>query len=291
MQLSKRLLPLCLLATSIWLPALAGTPVWKVEKNGRHIFLGGTVHLITPADYPLPEAFDIAYQQSDKIILEASLAAMETPEFQLKLLQTLSYPKNQNLKLELSEEAYQALEDYCTSHDIPIEGLLPFKPSLVSMILSITELQRLGFSGEGVDAFFSKKALADRKQIGVLETVEQQLTFISEMGQGQEDDLIIYTLQEMAKLPQVMASIMTAWRNGDIKQLESVASDSIKLEFPAIHYKLLVKRNKNWIPKIEAMFDTREIEFVLVGSLHLPGKEGLLAQLKRLGYRIEMLGD
>jgi uncharacterized protein YbaP (TraB family) len=45
------------------------------------------------------------------------------------------------------------------------------------------------------------------------------------------------------------------------------------------------------MPKIEALFDTTKVEFILVGSLHLSGKTGLLEQLKTRGYNVEMLGQ
>lgn len=291
MRAVRLLLLLSLLAANLGSLAFAGTSVWKVEKNGSHIFLGGTVHLLTPNDYPLPKAFDIAYQQADKLVFEANIADLETEEFQIAMMQMLSYPDGQNLKLNLSTEAYQTLERYCKSRGIAIEGLLPFKPSMVSMILTITELERLGFTGEGVDVFYSKKAQADNKQTGELETAEQQLSFITQMGLGQEDDLIIYSLKEMDKLPQVMESIMVAWRSGDLEQLEAVATEAMKQEFPDVHHNLIVKRNNTWMPKIEAMFRTKPVEFVLVGSLHLSGETGLINQLKARGYQVEMLGE
>jgi hypothetical protein len=37
------------------------------------------------------------------------------------------------------------------------------------------------------------------------------------------------------------------------------------------------------------MLRSRETELVLVGALHLVGPEGLIAQLKRRGYRVEQL--
>jgi uncharacterized protein YbaP (TraB family) len=288
MPLTKFML-FSLFASSICLSAFAGTPVWKVDKNGAQIFIGGTVHLLTPADYPLPKAFDIAYQQSDIIIFEANMDDMETPEFQASMMNKLSYPKGQNLKLALSAETYQALSRYCTNHNLPIEGLLPFKPGMVSIILSIIELQQLDFTGVGVDTCYNQKAQQDNKPIDALETVEQQLNFIAKMGKGQEDDLIIYTLKEMGKLPQVMASMMSAWRNGDLNQLDYVASNSLKKDFPLIYDELIVKRNNAWMPKIEALFDTTSVEFILIGSLHLSGKTGLIAQLKTRGFNIEMV--
>ena len=291
MRITRLILALSILATSLWLPAFAGAPVWKVEKGGSHIFLGGTIHLLKPDDYPLPQALDVAYQQSDKIILEANVAEMETPEFQAHMLQMLTYPKGQNLQMMIRPDTYQALDAYCKSRGIPLAGLLPFKPGLVVMVLSITELQQLGFIGEGVDAYYEKKAQRDNKKLGQLETARQQLSFISAMGKNRDDDLINSTIQEMEGLPKMMDSLVEAWRNGDLEQLEETASSTYIIDFPEIYNELIVNRNNAWMPKIEKMFTTEEIEFVMVGSLHLTGKTGLIAQLKSLGYQVKMLDE
>ena len=49
---------------------------------------------------------------------------------------------------------------------------------------------------------------------------------------------------------------------------------------------LIADRNDAWLPKIEAMLKTREVEFVLVGALHLAGDDGLLSQLATRGYKV-----
>ncbi|MFT5658040.1 MAG: hypothetical protein ACI9KN_001319 [Gammaproteobacteria bacterium] len=289
MKLTKYLLALGLYAAGISSPVLAGAPVWKIEKNGAQLFIGGTVHFLTATDYPLPKAFETAYQLSDKIVLETNLSAMQAPEFGQTMLQKMAYPEGQNLQLVLRPQTYQALESYCRNRSIPIATLLPFKPGMVSMILTITELQRLGFVSEGVDAFYNKKALQDNKIIDQLETVEQQLAFISSMGQGQEDAVINYTLEELKTLPAMMQSIVSAWREGDLDRLKKVAADKFEQDFPEIHQQLLLKRNNAWMPKIEAMFNTDAIEFVLVGSSHLVGEHGLIAKLSARGYQIQQI--
>ena len=48
-------------------------------------------------------------------------------------------------------------------------------------------------------------------------------------------------------------------------------------------------RNRNWIPEIERLMGTDEIELVLFGALHLVGEDGVLAMLENRGYRIDQL--
>ncbi|WP_143760187.1 TraB/GumN family protein, partial [Colwellia marinimaniae] len=89
-----------------------------------------------------------------------------------------------------------------------------FKPSMISLMLTMIELQRLNFTGMGVDQYYNDKAIADAKPLGKLETVEEQLTFIASMGKDKEDALIRYSLEDLKTLPIFMQEMKVAWRNG-----------------------------------------------------------------------------
>jgi uncharacterized protein YbaP (TraB family) len=71
--------------------AHADSSVWKVSKGENHIFLGGTVHVLSPADYPLPKEFDQAYTASDVLVFETDMTALEKPAFTQQIMRTLSY--------------------------------------------------------------------------------------------------------------------------------------------------------------------------------------------------------
>lgn len=270
-------------------PVRADSPVWRIDKGGNHLFIGGTIHLLSASDYPLPSAFQRTYKQAAKIVLEADIQKMQRPDYQQNLLRQLSYLHGQKLTEVLSPATFQSLQSYCASNGIALEAMLGFKPGMIVMVLTLSELKRLGQTGTGVDEFFLKMAVKDQKPLGYLETVEQQLAFISDMGAGQEDDLIRYTLDEMEQLPGMLQSIKTAWRQGDLDQLEKISATPFKQEFPAIHDAILDARNNDWMPQIESMFLSREVEFILVGALHLAGESGLIAQLQQRGYRVKKL--
>jgi uncharacterized protein YbaP (TraB family) len=50
--------------------------------------------------------------------------------------------------------------------------------------------------------------------------------------------------------------------------------------------KMLVNRNKNWIPKLENWMKKKSL-FIAVGAGHLAGDEGVINLLKRQGYTVE----
>ena len=278
---------LALLLSFISTTLHAESSVWKIKKGNNYLFLGGTVHVLAAADYPLPDEFDQAYQRSERLVLETDMQKLESPDFQQTMLRELTYSDGRNLKSVLSEKTFQALEQYCSSRGIPMANLLPFKPGLVAATLTIFELQYLGLAGEGVDAYFNGKAVKDQKSIGQLETVEAQLEFISTMGQGREDEMIAYTLSDIKNLSSLMGEIKQLWRSGNMSDLDTLAVIPFKNDFPGIYKKILVDRNNAWIPQIQSMLKTREVEFVLVGALHLAGEDGLLAQLSASGYEVQ----
>jgi uncharacterized protein YbaP (TraB family) len=278
---------LCCLLVLVAPAAWSATSLWTVSKDGRQLFLGGTLHLLSEQDFPLPGEYARAYAQADRLVLESDLDAVNSPEFQQALLSRLTYPPGESLRGHLSAETYAALEAHCRERGIPVATLNQFKPPLVSLSLSVLELQRLGLSQPGVDEFFYRRAVADAKPIDTLETTEQQLEFLVNMGQGRDDELITSTLREMQAAAQMVNDMRTGWRNGDEQRLMVSTIAPLRKEFPEVYQALLVERNKNWLEDIEAMLQSPELELILVGAAHLVGDEGMLSLLRQRGYRVE----
>ena len=279
-------LPLLLL---LILPAHAQSPVWKVEKDTNLIFIGGTMHVLTARDYPLPSAFETAYQQSKRLVFETDMAKMQSPQFQQYMLAELSYSDGRNLQQVLTADTYRSVAEFFTNRGVPMTSVENFKPGMVATMMAMVELQRLGLVGVGVDSYFNQRADREQKAKGKLETVEQQISFIAGMGAGREDEMLAYNLADLKSLPSLWQSMNQAWRSGDLRALEEIAATPLRDDFPEIYQALLVNRNNAWMPQIEAMSKTAEVEFVLVGALHLVGSDGLLAMLSSRGYRITQL--
>ncbi len=168
-------------------------------------------------------------------------------------------------------------------------AILNYKPGMVLTMMTMVELQRLGIDGIGVDAYYSARAIEDNKKLGELEPVETQIAFLANMGAGQENEMLSFSLNDVEQLPAMMKSMKDAWRRGDLKKLEKIGISDLQNDFPEIYKTLLVDRNNAWIPQIEAMARTKEIELILVGALHLAGEDGLLEQLKARGYKINIM--
>ncbi|MGR9116135.1 MAG: TraB/GumN family protein [Gammaproteobacteria bacterium] len=278
-----------LILLGLLMPGWAGsdTSLWRVSDGHAELFIGGTVHVLSPADYPLPKEFDQAYQQAEKLVLETDLGKLHEADAQLQLMQRMLFQDGTTLQSVLNEETYQALMQYCIKLGIAIESLHAFKPPMVVITLMMAELQKLGLAEAGVDDYFNRKAESEGKDLIGLETLEQQLDAIERMGQGHENELILSTLEELRQLPAIMQDMKKAWREGDMASLERIGIVPMQADYPALYQDLLVNRNMAWLPEIASMLATPERELILVGALHLAGADGLLEQLRLRGYKVE----
>lgn len=270
-------------------PVYAESPLWKVSKGNDFLYIGGTVHVLGKEDFPLPAAFDKAYNNSEQVVFETDMKKLQEPEIQRVMLEKMSYSDGITLDKYLKPETYRDLKAFLKVRNVPVTAIKSFKPGMASTMITMIELQNLGIASEGVDQFYNNKASKDKKTLGKLETVEQQLNILAAMGEGNEDEFIAYTLRDLKQLPKMFKELKAAWRKGDNAKLAELTIDSLKKDFPAIYQSLLVKRNNAWVPQIETMLKTKEVEMVLVGALHLAGEESVLDQLKALGYKIEQL--
>lgn len=267
----------------------AQTSVWKIQKNKETIYIGGTVHLLRAKDYPLPKEYDLAYKKSDVLYFETDLAALNQPSIQQSMLSKMMLKNGQKLKDLMSKETYEDLNTYALTRGVNLKDYDKFKPAMILLTLTVIELKKLGIDNDGVDKFYLNQALKDNKRMGALESVDAHINYIVTLGEGNEDNLVVQSLKDFKKTEKNFKRIISSWRLGSVGSLNKLFVYDMKKNFPKLYETLLVERNNNWMPVIESMFENNETEFVLVGVAHLVGKDGLLQQLRRKGYKTQKL--
>lgn len=267
---------------------LAQTSVFKVTGNGNTIYIGGTIHLLQKNDFPLPEAFDQAYNASDILAFETDIAAIQDPKLAQEMMKKGMYSKDKSLETELSAETFESLKVVCEENGLPIALVNKMKPSMLIMTLSMMKLQKIGFTEEGIDQFYHNNALADKKELQFFETVDEQLNLLLNMGEDNEDEYVAYSLRDLEDMESTMEDLKQAWKIGDGEEM-ATQNTEMKKDYPATYKSLLLKRNNKWMKNLLKMIKTPETEFVLVGALHLYGPDGLLTLLKNKDYQVEQL--
>jgi len=265
---------------------MAQSSVWVATKGEAKVFLGGTVHLLRPSDYPLPAPFENAYTEADELYFETNVTGLSDMSVQAKMMRELTYSDERSLSTVLDKSTYEALSDYLYTTGMPVGMMDKFKPGLLVSTLQIIEFQKLGFTPQGVDAYFNTRAMGDGKNVGELEPIDAQIGYISQMGEGNENEFVRLSLEELDDVATSMDQMLAAWRTGDNESLADLFVNDMKEDHPALYDSLLVERNMAWMPIIESMFQDADTEFVLVGAAHLVGEDGLLNMLESKGYTI-----
>ena len=261
--------------------------LWKASGKQGVVYLVGSVHMLTKDYYPLSPALDSAFKDSDLLVEEADLAEMLSPGAQLQMLTRGMLPSSQSLDKVVSAPTFALLNKRIAGLGMPIEALLRFKPWMLAMTLEALEWQKAGFDPElGLDKHFYDRAQTDGKAVQGLETLEYQVSRFDEMPMDQQDKMLADTLKNLDTEKANVNKLADAWQAGDLLAVEQIVLQEIKQD-PLMYQRLLVERNRNWLPKLEALFARRGHAFVVVGAAHLIGPDGLLAMLKAKGYSVE----
>jgi len=275
----------------LWLGTglFAQTSVWKVTYKDRTLYLGGTVHVMRPSDYPLPEAYGRAFAAADTLVFETDMGTLRSPLGAAELRQRLMFAAGKTLRDVLLRDTYMRVKKYAVGHEIPMELFDGMKPQLVVLSVMGLELQKLGMAEPGADLYYFELATQAHKRVRWFESAQEQMRMLESMGSGDVDTMVRQSLEELPHYPAMMASMLAAWRGGDARTLEQLGKKYLMHESPAEYRSLIVDRNRAWMPMLQEMVRSPETEFVLVGVLHLVGPEGLISRLKRKGYRVEQL--
>lgn len=285
--MSRAFRALVVLTVLVCCPSLfAASTVYEVSKGKQKLYLAGTIHLLRSQDLPPPAEFDAAYQQAQKIYFETDIQKAKTPEFGQRFAQAMILPNNSTLKDVLNAENWAALQAYAEKNQYPLSQTMMFNAAMASILITLHESKKLNV-GEGVDAFYEKAARTDNKAVGELESLDDVLVYMKKFAQEDPNKMIKSTLEDVATMPSDLGKMIASWKAGDLDALDKTFNERMRKETPDVYQSLIIDRNQKWFPQIEAMLKTPETEMILVGSLHLSGKDGLLAQLKKSGYKVK----
>jgi len=263
--------------------------IWKATKGPGTVYLVGSVHLLTKDYYPLSAALDTAFKESDLLVEEVDLGEMLSPESQVQIAARGMLGNGQTLDKVLSPSTYALVSKRLNGLGLPFELLKVLKPWALSLSLLGLEWQKAGFDPNlGLDRHFYDQARSSGKAVKALETLEFQISRFDEMPMALQDRLLAETIKELDTEVDGVAKLADAWKAGDAPTVERIVLQDLKQE-PQMYERLLLDRNRNWLPQIDALFSRTGRAFVVVGAAHLVGPDGLLAMLKARGIAVEQL--
>jgi uncharacterized protein YbaP (TraB family) len=258
--------------------------VWKVKGSRNTVYIAGSVHLLRQEDYPLPAAYDIAYNDSTRLFFEIDMLEINSPITMKKMMKLGTYSAKDSLRRHISAGTFKLLDTHLTDRGLPTALFEKMKPGLLAINLSSMEALRMGARPElGLEVVYHGKSLKDKKPSGGLESVEFQITLFDELNDRQQDRMLRATLEKIDGTQQLLKNLIDAWKIGDIKAMDKLLNEEFK-EDPKLKDILIDKRNKSWIPEIEKAFLGNENVLFIVGAGHLVGKGSVIELLEKRGY-------
>lgn len=264
--------------------------LYKLSLKENTVYVLGSIHLAKPELYPLDKAIIKAYDNSDVLVVEVDPSSEESVSLMEKvILDSGRYPPGISLQTQLSEKTYQSLLAYAKERGLSMDAMQSMKPWVLMLQLTVTEMMRLGYSPElGIDEYFLNKAKSEKKPIVELETAAEQMALLSKDDEAFQDKLLLYTLESMRELEPLLQRMFVSWKKGESDALEEIISLPVH-EDPSlqkIYDALITKRNHKMSEKIEGFLKSDNNYFVVVGSGHVVGEDGIVSLLSKKGYVI-----
>lgn len=258
--------------------------VWKIQGSRNTVYIAGSVHLLRQEDYPLPSAYDIAYEDSSRLFFEIDMEEMNDPKTIKRMQKLGTYSSRDSLRRHVSPGTFRLLAAHLTSRGLPTLLFEQMKPGLLSINLSSMEAMRMGARADlGLEVKYHQKSLKDGKPSAGLETVEFQVTLFDKLNDREQDRMLRATLEKIDDMQKILKGLIDAWKVGDTKKMDKLLNEEF-MEDPKLKSLLIDKRNQSWIPKIEQAFLGSENVLFIVGTGHLIGKGSVIDLLQKRGY-------
>lgn len=256
--------------------------LWKATRDGRTLYLYGTLHVGKPQWRQLGPATAAALKASDTLALEVD---PNDPDV-LKAMNELRHPRE--VPAELQKRLEKAFERAC----LATEALATLHPVLQATTLTMMEARWLGMdSGYATEQVLIGAAKPARKLVA-LESALQQLQALVPEQDADANALLDQSLQQLEdqSARRVLSRLAVAWEEGNLAVLEAYeqwCECADTEDDRASMRKLNDERNAGLAAGIAAQHQAGRRVFAAVGALHMTGPQSIPKLLAQQGFKVE----
>jgi uncharacterized protein YbaP (TraB family) len=262
-------------------------PLWKATRDGRSVYLYGTIHVAKRSwMYPGPHVMR-AIMASDTIALELNAT---DPDIVARLQKAIVRgPGTPVLPPALQARLLAQMAAAC----VPPASLQALRPEMQAISVEVLAGRSLGLYPEyGIDMFLAGLGGGLHKPVRSLETPESQAELLVSDDPAETARTVGELLDELeaGRGPTMLRRLADDWARADVDDLAAYASWCDCLDTPdqrADFGRLIDERNPLMVDKIVQWHDEGKSLFVAVGTLHMVGAIGLPALLKARGFQVE----
>lgn len=265
----------------------AAPAIWLVEREDAKLYMLGSVHLLPENIKWYGGKIEEILESAKEVVFEVHL----TPDKEVRTAQIVRenglLENGDVLSNHLDNEEYNYLINTAQTFGIPGPAISSFKPWYASILLSVSAIIQQGWDPEsGVDKFIESIAAENNKKISELETVEFQMSTLYDHPLDVQAAMLKDTLEQLQDIKNITLEMVDAWASGDQDRMNVAFLEPMKQQ-EEIYAKLVVQRNKNWVPVLEHLINKDQVTVVVAGVAHFIGGDGVIAMLEDRGYNVK----
>ena len=264
--------------------------LWEISgKGAKKSYIFGTNHLAS-SDFldSVPNIFK-AYNSCQVVVGEILMSAKNISD---TIMAYAAMPKEITLNDLLTEEEFVEIDNALQNTlYLSLKDVATLKPSMISAMYVQAVYEKIFKKDEDfqLDTYFQHVAEMSGKKVIPLESATEQakLLFDNQTLERQKE-ILLATIQDSAKLAQDIKNIVSLYKSGNLNLLYSeYINDTSKTALTLQEkHDFLDNRNIKWAKKIAKIIKNNSA-FIAVGALHLPSENGLIALLKKAGYKVK----
>ncbi len=261
--------------------------LWRVSQGEHHGWLFGTIHVVPSGARWLSPLLEKAVAESDILVLEASGLAQERAgrgTFEALGRTPALLPVAQRLDGKDRERLAALVQASPTI----LRDLDNYESWAAALLISAAANGQAGTSVEAAGETILEQRFRDAGQpVRGLETVPEQLGLFDALSPAAQSALLKQAVRESDEAPTMVRTLYEAWARGDMTLIGAQFARSID-QLPELRTALVQRRNALWARRIDLLLREKgTVPFIAVGVGHLPGAEGLIAELTTRGWHVD----
>lgn len=256
--------------------------LWKISGNGlaKPSYLFGTLHIL--CDASLDKNTTNALDATQQLYLELD---MDDPSLQASMMGGMMMKDGKTMSSLTSPEDFKIVDEFLTKQTgYSAKMLNTMVPQFVSVMLMP---KMLDCPVQSIEGKLMEATKAQGEEVRGLETVEVQLAAFDAIPyEDQMKELVRTAKDNMAGDKQKYMRMLALYKNKDLNGLMAYMHEEEKRMYADHADVMLDNRNASWIPVMEAAAKDKPT-FFGVGAAHLGGPKGVIALLRKKGYKVE----
>ncbi|MEN8223324.1 MAG: TraB/GumN family protein [Acidobacteriota bacterium] len=264
--------------------------LWEVETGGVKSYILGSIHMLKKSAFPLKKELENSFMTCNFLVVEADISAKNMGEIFKVTMDKAGYKDGSKLSDHISADTMELAKARLDKLNMSIDYFEKFKPWFLAMSITSMELMKLGFDPNmGVDKYFINKS--GEKKILELEGIPFQIGIFDSFSDKENDMFLRSSLSEADSLGENVDSMVKAWQEGDVEGLTKMVTENRNKEKELVDiFKIIIDdRNVTMTGKIEKWLKNGGSYFIIVGSAHLVGENGIINLLKKKGFELKQL--